>query len=132
MSVLDPFGDQKGFQDFGTISFIIDNSQILTYFSEHLLLKCRWSGKCANHYKNIKIATYFFRILLLTGTYFIRVVCKAASHVSCPSSAGDSSVVASPHLSPAVADDAAGPAAADASSVASSALSGPVALSGVE
>ena len=73
MFVLDPFGDQKRFQDLRTISSIIDNSQPTS--SEHLLLKCRWSGKCANHYKSMKIATYLFRILLLTGTYFIRVVC---------------------------------------------------------
>ena len=53
--------------------FMISKSQPTS--SEHLFLKCRWSGKCANHdKKNMKIATYFFRILLLTGTYFIRVV----------------------------------------------------------
>ena len=53
------------------------NSQILTYFQRASTSQMQVEWQMCKPRQNIQIATYFFRILLLTGTYFIRVVCTS-------------------------------------------------------
>ena len=72
----------------------------LTYFQRASTSQMQVEWQMCKPRQNIQIATYFFRILLLTGTYFIRVVCTRFAYAPYGASEVEQSKVRSSAVTP--------------------------------